>query len=120
MVKRTGPTNLALRALIKDLKKTSKENKVKIWRRVAEDLLKPSRQRRMVNVGHINKKIKDGEIALVPGKVLSEGILNKKVTVAAFQFSDSAKNKINKIGKALTLKQLLKENPKGSKVRILG
>ena len=34
--------------------------------------------------------------------------------------SKEAKEKINKTGKAITIKELIKENPKGSKVRIIG
>ena len=62
----------------------------------------------------------DKEIALVPGKVLSDGELTKKMTIAAFQFSKEAMNKINKKGKAITIKELIKENPKGKNVRIIG
>ncbi len=120
MAKRTGPTNLVLRKLIADLKSLSTKEKVKLWRTLANYLESSTRQRREVNVYKINKYTKEGETALVPGKVLSEGELTKKVTVAAYRFSDKAKNKINKVGKAITIHQLIKDNPKGKKVRILG
>lgn len=120
MAKRTGPTNLVLKKLIADLRTLSNKEKVSLWTRIADDLNKSTRQRRNVNIYRINKNTKEGETALVPGKVLSEGELTKKTTVAAFRFSDSAKNKINKIGKAISLQQLMKDNPKGNKVRIIG
>ena len=120
MVKRTGPTTLELKNLILDLNKLSSKEKVPLWKRVAEDLLKPTRIRREANLYKINKNIRKDEIALVPGKVLSSGELDKKVTVAAYQFSKEAKEKINKIGKAITIKVLMKENPKGKMVRIIG
>ena len=63
---------------------------------------------------------KEGEFIVVPGKILSQGDLNKKVTVAAYRFSEKAKEKINKLGKAILIQQLMKDNPKGKKVRILG
>ena len=72
------------------------------------------------NLYKIDKHTRENEIALVPGKVLSIGNLNKKIKVAAFQFSDQAKEKINLIGKAITIKELIQENPKGNKVRIIG
>ena len=72
------------------------------------------------NIYKINKTTRDGETAIVPGKVLSEGELTKKITVAAWQFSEKAKEKINKVGKAVSIKELIKKNPKGSKVRIIG
>jgi large subunit ribosomal protein L18e len=56
----------------------------------------------------------------VPGKVLGEGDLTKKVTVVAFSFSDEARTKIAKSGKAMTITELLKSNPKAQKVKILG
>lgn len=120
MVKRTGPTNSSLKSLVIDLRKLSNKEDVKIWKRVGEDLLRATRQRREVNLFKIEKYAKTGETLLVPGKVLGKDELTKKVTVAAFRFSESAKNSINKNGKAITIRQLMKENPKGSKVRIFG
>ena len=87
MVKRTGPTTLELINLIRELKKTSTKNKVNIWKRVALDLERPTRIRRTVNLYKIDKYAKPGETALVPGKVLSLGSLDKPITVATYQFS---------------------------------
>ena len=119
MVKRTGPTNLQLQNLIKELQKRSLESQ--LWKRVAQDLSKSTRQRRVVNLYKINKFAREGEIILVPGKVLSVGDLDKKVQVAAYQFSESAKEKILKNnGTTLSIQELLEKNPEGKQVRILG
>jgi large subunit ribosomal protein L18e len=117
MVKRTGPQNLELKNLISELKIIGNKNKINLWKRIAKELEKPTRIRREVNIYKINKYTKDGEIALVPGKVLSLGELNKKITVAAYQFSENAKEKINHIGKAISIKELVEKNPnpKGKK-----
>ena len=120
MVKRTGPTNEHLKSLIQDLKVLGNEKKSNLWKRVASDLEKPTRIRRKVNIDKINLYSKDDEVVIVPGKVLAKGDLDKKVKVAAFQFSESAKEKINKKGKAISIKELMKENPKGSKIKLLG
>ena len=120
MGKRTGPTSLVLKKLIADLKSLSTKEKVKIWRTVANYLESSSRRRREVNLYKIEKYARDGETVIVPGKVLSEGGLNKKLAVASFKFSESAKTKINKVGKAISIQQLMKDNPKAKKVRILG
>jgi len=117
---RTGPTNPELRNLIVDLKKLSIEQNKKIWKRIASDLEKPTNQRRTVNLVKIDRYTKENETVIVPGKVLAGGDLTKKATVAAYQFSESALEKINKVGKALTIKELIQINPKGNKVRILG
>ena len=117
---RRQKTDQHLADLIQELKKKSNEHNVLIWKRVANDLAKPTRQRRIVNLYKLNKNTKEGEVVIVPGKVLGVGELNHKVTVAAWSFSGSALEKINKIGKAIEINELLKESPKGKKVRILG
>lgn len=120
MVKRTGPQTLELNNLIQELKKLSSEKKINVWKRIASDLEKPARQRRVVNLYTIQKNLKQDETAIIPGKVLSLGDFNIKNTVAAYQFSEEAKEKINKTGKAITIQELINKNPKGSKVRIIG
>jgi len=120
MTKRTGSTNPELKELIYEVKELASIKKVNLWKRVAYELEKPTRKRRTVDIFRINKYTKEKEIALVPGKVLSDGDLTKKITVAAFQFSDKAKDKISKIGRAISIKELIKMNPEGKGVRIIG
>lgn len=122
MVKRTGPQNLELQKLILELKILGDKHNINLWKRIAKELEKPRRIRRKVNLYKINKYTRDNEIALVPGKVLSLGELNKKITVAAYQFSDTAREKINSIGKAISIKELIEKNPnpKGKRIRIIG
>jgi large subunit ribosomal protein L18e len=120
MVKRTGPTNPMLKKLIEELKKKSLEENVKIWKRVAELLERPTRKRVEINLKHIEREARDGETIIVPGVVLSEGELTKKVTIAAWRFSAKTKEKIEKVGaRAISIEELIKENPKGSNVRIM-
>ena len=93
-MKRTGPSNPILQDLIKDLKSLSFKEKAPIWKRIAEDLERPTRKRRSVNLYTIEAYVQKDETAVVPGKVLSLGDLTKGVTVAAFQFSEVAKEKL--------------------------
>jgi large subunit ribosomal protein L18e len=116
----TKATNIYLRKLIASLKKLSNEKKVKIWDAVAADLAKPTRIRRKVNLTRLNAYVKAGETVVVPGKVLATGDLSKKMTVAAWRFSDSAFEKVNKVGTAISIEELMKKNPTGAKVRIIG
>lgn len=116
---RTGPTNLATQKLIIDLKKLSNKEKAPIWKRISEEMSKATRSRREINLSKLEKYMKKDEIALIPGKVLSAGQFTKKNTIAAFSFSEKAKEMINKTGKAISIQQLMKENPKGKKVRII-
>ncbi|MBD3354765.1 50S ribosomal protein L18e [Candidatus Woesearchaeota archaeon] len=120
MAKRTGPTNPLLKGLVQELRKKANEHGCNIWKRVADDLEKSSRKRRIINLYKINKATKENETVIVPGKVLSVGDIDHNITVAAFNFSDSALEKINKKGKAISITELIKKDPKGKKIRILG
>ena len=121
MVKRTGPTNYQLKNLLFELESKTKIKGSKFWKRIIKDLKKPSRQRRTVNIYKIDKYAREGEIVVVPGKVLSVGELNKKVDVAALSFSANAVKKIFEAnGSVLSISELWEKNPEGKKVRILG
>jgi large subunit ribosomal protein L18e len=113
--------NEKLENLISELKKKSIVEKVKIWKRIASDLEKSSRNRRIVNLYNINLYAKENEIVIVPGKLLATGDLNKKITIAAFEISKSALEKIKLSGSnVISIYELINKNPKGNKVRILG
>lgn len=121
MVKKNRKTNPTLISLIQELKKTANKNDAPIWKDIAIRLEKPSNNWPIVNLNRINKYINEKEIALVPGKVLSPGALTKKVSIAAWSFSDKSIEKIKKAGgKTLTIQDLIKNNPKGKDIRILG
>ena len=117
----TGPTNPYMQQLIADLKKAGAHGKVPLWDRIADDLSKPTRQKRIVNIYKIDSSAKDGETIIVPGKVLGNGDIKRKVKVAACTFSQQAVEKITKAGgQTLAINDILKQNPKGKNVRILG
>ena len=115
MSKKTGPTNPILKDLIKELKTLSIKGKVKLWKAIAISLEKPTRRRISVNLSKIDKYAKENEIVVVPGKVLGNGDLTKNITIAAYQFSESANKKIKN---KLTIKELMSKDPK--KIRIIG
>ncbi len=116
---RTGPTNVELTEFLQVL--APKTVSSPFWKRISKDLQKATRQRRTVNVYKIQKYCRDNESIAVPGKVLSVGEINKKVTVAALSFSKGAREKIEKAqGRAIPLSQLFEENPDAKNVRILG
>jgi large subunit ribosomal protein L18e len=107
--------------LITALNTLASEKKVNLWKRIAVELDKPTRSKREVNVFKIDTVAKDGEVVVVPGKVLGSGVLSKKLTVAALSFSDSAKEKIvSQQGEVLSIEELMKKNPEGKQVRIMG
>ncbi|MBI4448053.1 50S ribosomal protein L18e [Candidatus Woesearchaeota archaeon] len=115
-----GPTNIHFKRLINELGKLSKKEQSALWGRVADDLSKSTRRRREVNIYRINKYSKDGDTVIVPGKVLGVGEIGHAVTVAAWNFSEIARKKITKKGKVMPIQELMKKNPKGEGVRLLG
>ncbi len=121
MARHIEKTNPALITLIEDLKKSSYENKAPIWKDIAERLEKPLRNWPEVNLNRIDMYVHEKETALIPGKVLSPGKLTKKLSIAAWSFSEKAHEKIKKAGgKALSIEELMKNNPKGKDIRIVG
>jgi len=119
MVKRTGPTDAYMQQLIARLKTAAKENEAAIWSDVADKLASARRSRTEVNVSDIERNADDNEIVIVPGIVLAAGEIKKSVTVAAWKFSGAAEAKIKSAGgKCMTIDELVKQNPKGSGVKI--
>jgi len=119
-MKRITKTNPYLVQLIQDLKEATRVNEAPIWRDIATRLEKPRSRWAEVNLSRIELYAKDGDVIVVPGKLLGAGLINKKVTVAAFQASESARVKIEKAGGRVTdIPALVAENPKGSSVRIM-
>jgi len=120
MVKRTGPTNPLLKKLIENLRKKSFEIDSKFLKDISDKLNKPRRQRIEVNLSHIERHAKKGETIIVPGVVMGFGGLTKPLTVSAWRFTGPAKEKIeHSKGKAISIEELVEDNPKGTKVRIL-
>jgi len=110
-----------LQGLIRELKKHSNKEKAPIWKRIASDLEKPTRSRRVVNLTSLDKYTKENEIVIVPGKVLGTGELNHKLTIAAFNVSRQAQEKIAKSNSTfMSIYEFMKKNPKGQKTRIIG
>jgi len=107
--------------LIEELKTKSIDTEAALWKRTAVDLEKPTRKRIIINLSKLARYTKENETILVPGKILASGTINHKLTVAAYQFSKQAKEKIEATGgKTLTIAQLLKQNPEGTNIKIMG
>lgn len=120
MTGRVKKTNPRLTSLITTLKDASRTGEVKIWRDIANRLEASTSAHAEVNISKINRYAADGETIIVPGKVLGSGMLNQSVRVAALNFSESAVSKIAKAqGTCMSIEELLADNPKGSRVRIL-
>lgn len=119
-IRKTPTTNKVLFDTIRDLKKASTTTGTNVFRAVAEKLSAPASQRASVNISRIEKYANEGESIIVPGKVLGDGLISKKVTVVAFSASAGAIEKIEKAGgKFVEIREYLAKKP-SAKIRILG
>ncbi|MEM5872473.1 MAG: 50S ribosomal protein L18e [Candidatus Aenigmatarchaeota archaeon] len=120
MPKPTGPTNPIIASLIEEIRNRGYRENIPFLIKLADELEKPRRRKTEVNLSKLNKICKENETVVVPGKVLSSGTIKKPIKVAASSFSMSAIEKIQKSGgKVLTIEELIKENPKGTNVKIV-
>jgi large subunit ribosomal protein L18e len=121
MGNKSKKTNPNLVSLIQRLKDVSRENEAPVWRDIALRLEGSANNWAEVNVGKLNRYASEGEIVVVPGKLLGAGEIAKRLTVAAYRSSGQAREKIEKAGgKSVSIEELVATNPKGSKIRIMG
>jgi large subunit ribosomal protein L18e len=91
------------------------------WSEVAE-LLSGSRRKRInLNLTELNGiEAEDKDILVVPGKVLSEGNVDKKMKIVALGFSERAKEKLLKSGcKVSSILEEIKSNPTAKDIKVL-
>ena len=119
-MKETKSTNPELIQLIRYLKKQGREKEAGIWRDVAKHLAKRKQQRAAVNLSRINRYTQKGDAVVVPGKILGAGTIDHSVTVAAFNASEKAKEKLAAVkARYLSIPELVKKNPKGANIKII-
>ncbi len=120
MVRPIPKENSELVRLIVELRRTARSQKAPIWATTADRLERPRHRFAPVNVGHLERVAGAEETVLVAGKLLAEGKLSKRLTVAAFAFSKDARSKIHAAGGvAISVHDLLKTRPDGAGVRLL-
>lgn len=84
---------------------------------LASALAVPTRKQAQVNIGRLNEAKSD--TVFVPGKVLSNGEIKKKLTVYALSFSETAKLKLKKAGCQYdTIINVLKNMKKTDKLKV--
>lgn len=110
--------NLQIQKLIENLYKSSKDKKKEIYASVARILEASSRKQPSKNLFNLQRLsyIKDGDIVVIPGKVLGTGNLEKNITIYALSFSEAAKAKYKGLK---TLKDFCKDNIDYKKVKLI-
>ncbi len=113
-------TNLELVKLVENLYTISAKEKSPVWRDVAMRLEKPIGNRAVINLARLDRYTKEGDVIVVPGKILGMGRMSKKITVSAYMLSSSAVAKLEKAGcKLYDLQSLARDNPKGSGIKLM-
>ena len=111
----TGPSNYYNRKLIRELWKTKR----RIWKKVSKKLSGRRREKIEANLYRINKKTKENDVIVVPGKILGLGEIDHKLTIACLDCSKTARKKIETSGsKLLSIEELLEQNPDGRDVKV--
>ena len=83
-------------------------------------MTKPKARRAAVNLSQINRNTQKNDIIVVPGKVLGTGSLTHSLTIAAFDVSENAKEKLKAAkAKYLSIAELVAKNPTGAKVKMI-
>jgi large subunit ribosomal protein L18e len=118
---RNVKTNEALVGLISDLKAQTRSTGAPLWRDVANRLEASRSNWAQPNLSRLSRYMPEDAVVLVPGKLLGSGGVQGSPVVAAFSMSAGARKKIEDAGgRVLSLRELMKENPKGTGVHILG
>ncbi len=113
----SGPTDINVRKLVRQLENT----KILVFKEIASILKSARRARPEANLAHLNRIVKDGDVIVVPGKLLGSGALeHKNVTIGALAWSESVAEKAKAAGvKLLSLPQLLEQYPNGANIRLV-
>jgi large subunit ribosomal protein L18e len=113
-------SNSQLRKTIVLLERAGKQKKAPIWTAASRILGSPSSLDVEVNIGRLSRLVEEGQVVFVPGKVLGTGVIDKKVTVGAYSFSNSAITKIVASGgKVISVEDMVKEFPDGRGVKLV-
>lgn len=103
--------------LVETIMQAKKNDK---WNKAASILASPRRNKVAVNLDALDKISKEGDTLVVPGKVLGNGDVSKKLRIAALSFSQEALKKLkDKKCEVITIKEEMKINPKAQGVKIL-
>jgi large subunit ribosomal protein L18e len=103
------------------VKTAAKASRKPVYKKAVKLLSKKTNQLVEVNVGKLDLVSAEGSVLLVPGKVLGEGDVSKKLYVGAVAFTASAAQKISSAGgEALLMKDFVAKFGEGKGVFLIG
>lgn len=103
--------------LIDTIREASKN---KEWFKVAKKLASSNSNYSSLNLSQIDKESSEGDTIVIPGKVLSEGDITKKLKICALSISESALKKLKESkSEFVPLIDEIKSNKKAEGIKIL-
>ncbi|MEM2760044.1 MAG: 50S ribosomal protein L18e [Nitrososphaerales archaeon] len=112
-------SNPVLNEAILNLRHAYKKSRAPIWLKLQEILERPGSNVE-VNLNKLSKYTDDGDVVIVPGKVLGTGTMEHKITLCVYSLSESAAKKVTAAGcKIINIKEFVEKFPQGSKVKII-
>jgi len=103
--------------IVKTIRAAKKKDK---WLKIAGILSGPRRSRISLNLTEIEKNSKKGDTVIIPGKVLSQGEISKKIKIVALSFSEKAREKLMKSkSDPKSILEEIKKNPDAKGVKVL-
>ena len=104
-----------------NLRNVYKRSGSPIWKCIEKKFKNSRSNRSEVNVSKLDNITKEGDIVIVPGKVLGSGIINHKIILSSFSISVTAMKKVIDCGgEVITINELVEQYPDGKGVRIIG
>ena len=95
MISRTTIKSRLKRKTNPDVAETIQHSlKNKSWTKYSHLFARPARQQPAVNLSTIDRNSTTGDTILIPGKVLSQGNLSKKIKICALSISKLAREKL--------------------------
>ncbi len=90
------------------------------WTSIAKILSGATRNHESVNLSQIEEKTKLGDTVLIPGKVLSEGNITKKIRICALAISSPARNKLKESkSEFATIIEEIRKNPRAEGIKLI-
>jgi large subunit ribosomal protein L18e len=106
--------------LILILEKTFKKKNSNIWKTILENLKRSRKNRVKVNLDRLSRYGKEDKFIIVPGKVLGSGRIEKKLKIAAIDFTHGSKVKIEQVGgECLNITELINKKIEGKDIMII-
>ncbi len=94
--------------------------KNKKWLEIADKLSQPRKLKIVLNLDEVDSQVKEGDTIVVPGKVLGEGNISKRIKIVALNFSQEAIEKLkDKKCEIVTIKDEISKNKEAKGVKIL-